>query len=199
MTQNVTVTCNEPSLFEAYVEESFAFLEKDHGFSKKVTRPDQHTAFARYEKTSLYVNLMFGPPAYEPEMSFGRLGVDDAPDAFSFEAGDLIQLASCDHGVSNPGLPEPIANQVEFLARVLRDCGQQCLRNDSRTYEEMKRRRILAVAEWKDQEHGKAVSRKIEARWQAKDYRSLVKICDDFEGKLSTIDAKRLAIAKERA
>lgn len=190
---------NNPDLFESAVAACFSFLEQDYGFTKQVTRPTHQSVFVRYENAALYVNVMFGPPAYEPEMSFGRLQVDDVPGAYSFEAGDLIQLTSCLSKISNPGLAEQIANQVAFLASCLRECGRPCLGNDSTVYIEMKARRDAAIADWHQDERNKATASQIEAAWNAKDYKAVIGICAAFDGPLSAVNVKRLAIATERA
>ena len=126
--------------FEAAVLSSFAFLEQHHGFTHTVLRPSPHSFLVRYESRSLFVNLVFGPPAYEPEMSFGRLGIDDRQGGFSFEAGDLIQLASCQGW--NPDIKpgDAVARQVAWFASLLKDCGRTCLLGDASVYEEMKSR-----------------------------------------------------------
>jgi hypothetical protein len=143
----MTQTNLDPSvLFETAVFESFSFLEQEYGFSKKVSRPNQYSVFARYENAVIYVNLMFGSPAYEPEMSFGRLGLDDIVGAFSFEAGDLIQLDSSQGWSKSAENADRIKGQVAWFALLLRECGHPCLDGDSATYSEMKSRRNALVS-----------------------------------------------------
>lgn len=185
--------------FEHTVLISFAFLERRYGFSHTVLRPSPHSVLVRYESRSLFVNLVFGPPAYEPEMSFGRLGVDDRQGAFSFEAGDLIQLASCQGW--NPDIKpgDAVARQVAWFASLLQKCGQPCLLGDPAVYEEMKSRREAQVAEWQRDERKRRRDNEIDAAWKAKDYRAVVDLCSAYERTLSNLNQKRLKFAKERA
>jgi len=81
--------------FEAAVIGSFKFLESDHGFLRRLSQPQKYTRLVVYESAKLYVVLSYGPPAYEPEMSFGRRGIDDVSGAYSFHPGDLVELDCC--------------------------------------------------------------------------------------------------------
>lgn len=183
--------------FKAAVLSSFAFLEQHYGFSNTVLRPSPHSVVVRYESRSLFVNLVFGPPAYEPEMSFGRLGVDDRQGGFSFEAGDLIQLASRRGWTPNLKPDDAIARQVAWFASLLQECGQPCLLGDPSVYEEMKSRREAQVAEWQRDERTRRRDNEIDAAWQAKDYRAVVGLCSAYEGTLSKLNQKRLEFAKK--
>lgn len=199
MTSDGSGTTDRSALFEDAVSNSFAFLERRYGFSRSTWRPTQQAVVVRYESPSLFVNLMFGPPAYEPEMSFGRLGIDDQPDGFSFEAGDLTQLKNCkDWAVPKPGPSGVIEGQVAFFASLLDECGKLCLLGDPAIYAEMKSRREALVAEWRREERDKVRSDKIDSAWKAKDYRTVVALFMEHEGDLNDVDRKKLEIAKER-
>jgi hypothetical protein len=199
MSDNIVAMSDKPALFEAAVVDSFSFLERDYGFSKQITRPNQYSVFARYENAALYVNVMFGPPAYEPEMSFGRLEVDDVPGAYNFTVGDLSQLSACQGWTPKVDVKPALAADVAWMALFLRECGRLCLENDAGIYGEMKARRDTAIAKWHREELDKAAASQIEAAWKAKDYKAVVDICSAFDGTLSAVDGKRLAIAMERA
>ena len=197
MRHNVSKMTDPSTLFEDAVLNSFAFLEQRYGFSRSTLRPTQQAVVVRYESPSLFVNLTFGPPAYEPEMSFGRLGIDDQQGGFSLEAGDLIQLQNCQEWAApNLGSSGVIEGQVAWFASLLNECGEPCLLGDPAIYAEMKSRREALVAEWQREERNKGRSRDIEAAWKAKDYRAVVALCSGYEGALSNIDQKRLEIAK---
>jgi hypothetical protein len=141
--------------FEDAVVISFAFLEQQYGFSKSIIRPTQQAVVVRYESRSLFVNLAFGPPAYEPEMSFGRLGIDDRKGGFSFEAGDLIQLESYQGWKPSFESSAAIVRQVAWFASLLNECGKSCLLGDPTVYAEMKSRREALVSEWQRDERNK--------------------------------------------
>ena len=190
----------EPSAsFEDAVLISFAFLEQQYGFSKSIIRPTQQAVVVRYESRSLFVNLTFGPPAYEPEMSFGRLGIDDRQGGFNFEAGDLIQLKGCQGWKLNLVSSDAIVGQVAWFASLLNGCGKPCLLGDPTIYAEMKSRREALVSDWQRDERNKAKTNGIDVAWKAKDYRTVVELCSEYEGELSSINQKRLEFAKDKA
>lgn len=189
---------NPSVLFEAAALENFTFLEQEFGFSKSVSRPNQQSVIVRYESAVAFVNLMFGPPAYGPEMSFGRLGIDDMPGAYSLEAGDLIQLNACRGWSNSDKHTDPITRQVAWFASLLAECGRPCLNGDSPIYSEMKARRDADVANWHREMREKARASKSNAAWEAKDYQAFVDLFSTSEGALSAVDQKRLDIARKR-
>lgn len=186
-----------PAQFEMAVIKDFRFLEED-GFSSSTLQPSRHATVIRYENGSIFVNLVYGPPAYEPEMSFGRLGIDDRQGGFSFEAGDLIQLNSCQGWRKEIAGVDPIEQQVAWLAALLKECGRSCLLGDAAVYAEMKFRRQSLVAEWQRDERARVETEQIDAAWKAKDYRTVIQLCSEHDGVLSNINQKRLEIAKEK-
>lgn len=199
MRHDVSSMTDPSTLFEDAVLSSFAFLEQRYGFSRSTLRPTRQAVVVRYESPSLFVNLTFEPPAYEPEMSFGRLGVDDQQGGFSFEAGDLFQLQNCQEWAApDLGSSGVIEAHVAWFASLLNECGKPCLLGDPAIYAEMKSRREALVAEWEREERNKGRSSDIEAAWNAKDYRAVVALCSGYEGALSNIDQKRLEIAKRK-
>jgi hypothetical protein len=189
---------NPSVVFEAAVFENFTFLEQEFGFSKSVSRPNQQSVIVRYENRTIYVNLMFGPPAYEPEMSFGRLGIDDVPGSYSLEGGDLIQLGTCRDWSNNNKHSGSVTGRVVLFASLLNECGRPCLNGDSPVYSEMKARRDAAVSIWHREMRDKARASKSNAAWEAKDYQAFIDLLSTYEGALSAIDQKRLDIARER-
>lgn len=183
--------------FEAAVLNSFKFLEAEHGFVRRSSRPQQYTHLVIYENSDLYVVLSYGPPAYEPEMSFGRRGIDDLSGAYSFHSGDLVQLDGCRNWVWNKDQNNPLANWIAELARLLALCGAQCLTGDPAVFTQMKARRDKLISDWKRDEKLKNVRAQIDSAWKAKDYKQvlhLYKAIDD----LTDLDNKRIAFAATR-
>lgn len=191
----MTATQDLSESFEVAASDSFRFLEQRYGFSKSTLRPNTNSVILRYESASIYVNVMYGPPAYEPEMSFGRRGIDDVPGGYSFEVGDLVQLEICRDWQSKPG-SGGIDGQVAWLASMLQDCGKECLVGDQSVYSDMKTRRGLLVAEWLHQEQYGALSRSIDAAWRDKDYKKIVDLCANYSGTLGDLNRKRLRYAQ---
>ena len=184
--------------FQGAVIDAFKFLESRYGFSRLTSRPDRNTLLIRYETRTLYVILAYGPPAYEPEMSFGRHGVDDVPGAYSFEAGDLIQLDCCASWQWSKSYPNHIVGLVSEFARLLAACGSSCLSGDPITYGEMKSRRDKLISEWKRDELDKAHRSKVSAAWERKDYKAVVELLAEFGKDLSDLDRRRLQFAMAR-
>lgn len=192
------VPLDKSSQFEEAVVDSFKVLEVKYGFERRVSRPDRNTLLIRYETPSLYVALSYGPPAYEAEMAFGRRGVDDVPGAYSFEAGDLIQLDDCNNWQCNKNYPTPLVGLVAEFARLLAGCGSECLAGNPKIFNQMKDRRNKLIAEWKRDERTKGVRSKIATAWSAKDYKGVVDLYSLIDD-LSELDKKRLHFAKAHA
>jgi hypothetical protein len=193
MTQDLSIN------FEAASSDSFRFLEESYGFSRSVLRPNKNSILIRYESHSIYVNVMYGPPAYEPEMSFGRRGIDDVTGGYSFEAGDLIQLWEYRNLQLKQVSPGIIEGQVAWLASLLEKYGKECLMGNSATYSEMKARRERLISEWRRQEQYNELSQSIDSAWKAKDYKRIVTLCSRYSGSLGDLDRKRLQYAQSHA
>lgn len=186
---------NGASQFEAAVRESFSFLEIEFGFSKQELHPSSNSVVVRYETASLYVVLTYGSPDFEPMMSFGRRGVDDVRGAYSFEPGDLVQLDCCKGWEWKPTQPDRIVRYVGEFARLLAQCGRQCLSGVDAVFEEMKLRRENLITQSNQQRSARAVREKIAAAWERKDYRTVVELYSLIDGQLDELDKRRLHFA----
>jgi hypothetical protein len=180
--------------FEAAVLYSFRFLESEHGFLRRSSRPQKYTQLVMYEKSDLYVVLSYGPPAYEPEMSFGRRGIDDVSGAYSFHSGDLVQLDCCRNWAWNKDQDNPLTNWVSELARLLALCGAQCLAGNSAVFTQMKTRRDKLISDWT---HEESVRAQIDSAWKAKDYKQVLHLYESIDD-LTDLDNKRIAFAAAR-
>lgn len=185
-------------VFESAVLESFAFLEGKFGFSKSCSRPNPQALIVRYENAEMFVNVMFGPPSYEPEMGFGRRGFDDLPSSFSFGAGDLIQLETDAASSTKSMQSEPIAREVAWLASLLAESGKDCLSGKVEPFHEMKLRRDSATKRLNQDNRKLERASEANAAWIAKDYRRFVELFAEQEGAVSPVDQKRLKIAMKR-
>ncbi len=183
--------------FEAAVLDSFKFLESEHGFLRHSSRPQKYTQAVIYENSDLYVVLSYGPPAYEPEMSFGRRGIDNVPGAYSFHSGDLVQLDCCRNWVWNKDQNNPLTNWVTELARLLALCGTQCLTGNPAVFIQMKTRRDKLISDWKHEEKLKSVRTQIDSAWKAKDYKQVLHLYQAIDD-LTDLDNKRIAFAATR-
>jgi len=189
-------TQNLSANFEAGASDSFSFLEHNFGFVKSIVRPNTNSVILRYESPSIYVNVMYGPPAYAPEMSFGRRGIDDVAGGYSFEAGDLIQLEKYRDWQSKQTPSGGLEGQIAWLASLLAECGKESMLGDPAVYSDMKARRDRLVAEWQHQEQHGTLSRSIDAAWREMDYKTIVDLCANYNGPLGNLDTKRLHYAR---
>lgn len=183
--------------FETAASDSFRFLEQKYGFSKSVSRPNGNSLVVRYEGPSIYVNVLHGPPAYEPEMSFGRRGIDDVIGGYSFEVGDLVQLEKCRDWKSKQG-SERVEDQVAWLASMLEDYGKECLLGDQEVYSNMMVKRDHLITKWRHEERYADLSRNIDAAWRQGNYKEIVALCGNYGGDLGNLNRKRLCYAQSR-
>ena len=189
-----TPFANQSDEFEAAVISSFEFLETDYGFARRSLQPQKCTQLVIYEGDKLYVVLSYGPPEYEPELSFGRLGVDDQEGAHSFHAGDLVKLPAFKDWAWNKETAG-VGGWVSELARLLRTCGSACLLGDAFSFAQMKKRREKLIADWKRDEVAKGVRISIDLAWKERDYSRVLKRDGSIDS-LSEIDKKRIAYAR---
>ena len=87
-------TQNNYAVFKETVKNNFSFLVQKYGFRLDQIERTGYAMVIRYESPSVYVSLIYGPPAYEPEMAFGRIGIDDVLGNQGFHPGDLVLLRS---------------------------------------------------------------------------------------------------------
>lgn len=196
MRQTITTPQDLSERFEAAASDSFRFLEEKFGFSKSTMRPDSGSVNLTYQSQLIYVNVVFGPPAYEPEMSFGRCGIDNVVGGYCFEAGDLIQLDGCRDWRSKPG-EGTLEGQVTWLASILEDCGKECLTGDQSIYNYMKCRRDILIDEQSIREQTDVLSNNVEAAWISRDYQRIVHLYSNYRGVLTELDRRRLRYARD--
>lgn len=188
------------SAFEDAVTEHFNFLEQEYGFRLSHIQQVGYTKIIKYESPLVYVNLMFGPPSYEPEMAFGRIGIDDVMGAQSFHPGDLVLLngsANWKWGPVDPANSVLVEN-VSGIAQILRECGSACLRGDQASFEEMIARRNSAVKAWQQEEKSSQVRKEAQIAWDNKDYSAVIKLYESVYGLLTPAEKKKLSIAKKQ-
>lgn len=189
-----TSTQDQSAEFEAAVLDSFKFLEAEYGFLRRSSRPQKYTQLVIYENSELYVILSYGPPAYEPEMSFGRRGIDDAPGAYSFHPGDLIRLDCCQSWTWNKDHGNALASWVAELARLLTICGARCLAGNPVDFAQMKTRRDSLISDWQRDEKLKGVRAQINSAWREKDYKQVLHLYKSIDD-LTDFDKKRITFA----
>jgi hypothetical protein len=194
-----SVTADKSAIFEAEVKRNFEFLERDHGFQLPRLAEVGYAKSMRYESPKIYVSLTYGPPAYEVGISFGRVGIDDQPDAYGFNQGDLVSLNSCAGWRWNPTSQDPFVASISEFARLLRECGHAALQGDQSVFEEMKQRRDAAVQAWHKEERVKSVRTQVERAWQEKNFNQVLALYKSIESMLTPSEKKRLEYARRHS
>lgn len=142
MSHESTFPGNRLAVFEEMAAKQFAYLENRYGFMRlPVNRWGVRCTLVEYRSEKVYVRLYYGPPEYELEHAFGRVGIDDQEGCYSFSFAELCLLDDCEDrpdsiGSSGFSYAKLCAN-MSRLAASLRDYGDACLRGDDATYELM--------------------------------------------------------------
>jgi hypothetical protein len=188
--------------FEHAVQQCFQYLETDFCFQPPQIQRAGSAAIVRFQSPVVYVSLRYGPPSFEVKMHFGRLGIDDQPEAYSFDQGDLSLLEVCRGWKWSPEGTERIALDVAWFAKILEECGRACLLGDANVYEEMKARRDAAVAKWRHEEKLRPLLDRVVRAWVRKEYWEVVEVFSQLQtlGKVLTpLEEKQLAYARKHA
>jgi hypothetical protein len=187
---------NDLQIFVNAVHDSYAFLETI-GFKRSLLRPGQFGVIVRYQSPLIYVDVTYGPPQFEPQMLFGRIGVDDREDAFSFEAGDLIQVKGCVIPALDSIDEMKTVRQVRWLAALLKSCAADCLKGEDGLFNEMKSRRDVQVKAWIKSQQEEDLLRKLDQLWSSKKYAEFLHLAINFDDSLSVINIKRKILARK--
>jgi hypothetical protein len=188
------------AVFEETVKNNFSFLVQQYGFRLSQIEQTGYVKVIRYESPLVYVSLIYGPPAYEPEMAFGRIGIDDVPGNRGFHPGDLVLLRSSfgwKWGAVNPKNPV-LVEIVAGHAQILRECGSACLLGDQASFEEMKARRDNAIEDWHQEEKVNSIRNDAQVAWESKDYRAVLRLLESIETMLTDTEKKKLEYAKKQ-
>lgn len=191
-------TPDKYSIFEDEVRRHFGFLVREYAFTLRQVAQYGFVKSIRYESLSVYVTLYYGPPAYEPELAFGRIGIDDRPGAYSFDQGDLVMLDSTRGWQWNATLPTHLGGLLAEYARLLRERGDACLRGEQAVYEELKARRDKAVQEWHEQEKVNRVRKEAECAWRKGDFSLVVQLYEGISDRLTKSERLKLLYAKKK-
>lgn len=183
--------------FLSHVRDHFDFLLNDFGFNIESSYERGDTATTRYSSDRVYVVISRGPPDFEPKMSFGRVGVDDQVGASGFEQGDLVMLSCCADWEWERVPCEPFGAIVSEFARLLRQCGKQCLEGDDSVFSEMKNRRTKLTSDWLASEKTKSARVLADAAWAAKRFSDVVLHYSSISDSLSASELKRFTYAKK--
>jgi hypothetical protein len=183
--------------FEEAVKKHFLYLVTDYGFQLSHIRQVDFVNSIKFESKEVYVNLFYGPPAYEVEVSFGRRGIDDLPGAHSFQPGDLTLLGRCPTWTWNSNESDKLRGSVAGYAQFLRECGSDCLRGDQLIFAEMKRNSDAFAQKWAQEERIKTVRQAANDAWRQKKYDKVVELYESIGTVLKGSEAKKLSYSRK--
>ena len=192
-------------VYERLVRQNFRFLEDEYGFiltSKEVH--NEHIVIS-YMSETVFVNLYYGPPGFELELSFGRRGIDDLPGSTSYGMGDLARLdeAKGRHWESRVTFQansfHNLCRCLPKLARLLKTYGGACLKGESATYEEMSVEREIGLLKYRIREELARMRSAAARAWKAKDYTEVVKLLEPFVEELTVAECRKLEYCRRRS
>lgn len=184
----------DPKEFISKAKFHFRFLD-EYGFGIASEKIFDDACEVLWASPNVYVSVALTPPQFEAQLSFGRIGIDDQPNAFSFEPGDLVQLDTCKGWAWNRGSSADI--YLSEFARLLRQCGKDCLKNDQSVFSKMKTARLLLISQWVSDEKADEIRAQATRAWDSHNYIEVVRLYS-LIGHTSDVEKKRISIAKQR-
>ena len=183
---------NRFEIFEKLVRKHFSFLEKDFGFKfLSAERSDDACVVIKYISNKVFLNFFYGHPGYELDVSFGRVGIEDQPNANSFRTGDLLYLDGnknwLDYQVYSAYSYDNLVAGLPKLASFLKECGRKVFLGDSNVYLKMLNGRQKHL----ERQDLLQIKNKATAAWDKKNYKELIKLLNPFRTYLSPLEKKR--------
>ncbi len=185
-------------LFEKKAKTYFRFLIDDYHFRLSKVEQTGFVKIIRFESKGIFVNLYYGPPAYEVEIGFGRIGIDDAPDGHSFALGDLVLLDTCSGWKESFQDEDRLTGQIMFCSHVIRKCGSACLRGEQAVFEKMNAQRDAALLKWQQEVRMTQMRRELDTAWKQKNYGRVIMLLSASEEMLTKAERKKLEYAKKQ-
>ena len=186
------------ALFVEHVKRDFAFLVDEFGFAIDSEFQEGDSASIVYCSERIYVKVFQGPPAFEPQIAFGRIGIDDQASGYSFEQGDLTLLGARPEWEWRKRDGEPHSGLIPELARLLKERGERCLNCDAEVFLEMATRREQLAEQWKRHDHSQAIRLQAEAAWKRKDLQAVVTLYGEIHDELTAVEQRRLSYAQKQ-
>ena len=193
-------TCMKSDMsFSELVKSRFEFLKSDFGFELSRENSSGDVGYVEYRSPLVYVRLLLSGPDYEPKLVFGRYVAGRDPTDESFDWTDLGQLECCKSWKWQTLSDEVYAGRVTQLARLLRDCGRQCLIGDEAVYTQMRERRKELQQRHINEEICFQVRAKSQVAWDEQRYTDYLDHLRGISTNLSVTDQKRIEYAEKKA
>jgi hypothetical protein len=176
---------------------NFAFLA-DLGF--KQVKED--TTRVRFESSRVFVNVYHGRRSFELGIEMGRLNQPrDQVDLYNLVvwAGAEKIEGFGQHTVFQVITAEAVKEFVSRLAGLVKKYATPFLQGDDTAYQEARKLRALAWANFEKQVNLSDIREKAETAWHAKDYRQVRKLYGAMANDLSPVEVNRLNYAKHHS
>jgi hypothetical protein len=188
---------NKKVNFCSEVRTSFAFLVQDKGFQVCRESSTDGLEYVEFRSDSTFVRVLCTGPDFEPRMVFGRNGCDGVKGSESFDWVDLKELDCCKSWTWSSSSDKPYDGRLFELARLLRECGDDCLRGSDEIYRAMAKRREELRNQHIREERRLQVERAAELAWVDKRYREYVELLGDSVDELSATARSRVEFARK--
>jgi len=183
--------------FFDFVKRHFAFLIDDFGFQITDQTEIGDNVSIEYCSKKIYVRVLKVAPEYSTYFVFGRIGIDGSPHADSFDSEDIHMLDCCRNWQWQRQDGEPYKGRVSQLARLLRECGGNCLNAGARVFAEMEQRRIEGCEQHLQEENMLVLRRQAEEAWSKKDFQSVATLYAGIKDQLTATEQGRLSYASK--
>jgi hypothetical protein len=195
MLKNPKDTADRRSLgFAKEVRAFFSFLEVQWGF--KCVR--QEKTFVRYESADVYVNVYHGRSSFEIGVEIGNKSSEHS---FSLEA--LVALfdkkLSREYWATGGRTAEAVRRALKKLSEGLSHYGDSALSGHQSIFDRLEQLRIDRSAAMALDSKAYQIRPKAEAAFRRGDYKEAVKLFSLIEAALSSIEKKKLELAKNKA
>ena len=180
--------------FVKEVKEFFSFLEAMWGFN--CVR--QEKTFVCYESADVYVNVYHGRSSFEIGVEVGNKSLEHS---FSLEA--LVSLfdkeLSREYWATGARTSEAVHRALKKLSEGLSRYGGPALSGNQSIFYRLEQLRAERIAAMALDSKAYQIRPKAEAAFRRGDYKEAVKLYSSIEAALSSIERKKLEIAKNKA
>jgi hypothetical protein len=194
MLKNTNDTTDRKSLgFSKKVREFFSFLEVQWEFKCTI----QEKTTVRYESTDVYVNVYHGRSSFEIGVEIGKKSSEHN---FSLEA--LVALfdkdLSREYWATGARTADAVRKALKKLSEGLIRYGGSALSGHQSIFDRLEQFRTERVASMVLDSKAYQIRPKAEAAFRRGDYKEAVMLYSSIESALSSIESKKLEIAKKK-
>lgn len=182
-------------LFAESAQKHFAFLQAQ-GFNCV----DSDPTFARFESSSLFVNIYHGRRSFAIGLELGRLGNDD-DEKQPYPMPALLEAVGATTAAENyryymTHTPDGVDNGLAELAKLFFDHVSQGLCN-TELFRVLKEQGQARIYKYAHEIELRQMRRKLDIAWHAKDYAKIAELLPPFRSVLTPVELHKLEYAKK--